>query len=110
MASLRNTLSAGLDAIERTFNVLPVATNAITSLLETASASAEEFAEGYKAGKNLRKQERSNDLMQGEISAIEKRKKLLAEMEELMQDLPSPEEIKAIRAEFKSKTQAMFED
>ena len=109
MASLRNTLSSGLTAIERTFNVLPVAANAITSLLETASASAEEFADGYKAGKQVREQERSNDLMESSISAIKKRQQLLAEMEETMEGLPSPEEIKSIRDEFKQKTQAMFE-
>lgn len=109
MASLRNTLSSGLNAIERTFNVLPVAANAITSLLETASASAEEFSEGYKAGKTIREQERSNDLMEREISTIDKRKQLLSEMEEIMAELPTAEEIKNIRAEFKDKAQAMFE-
>ena len=109
MASLRNTLSSGLDAIERTFNVLPVAANAISSLLETASASAEEFSEGYKAGKTIREQERSNDLMEREISAIEKRKQLLTEMEEVMGEFPDAESIRNIRDEFKNKTQAMFE-
>lgn len=109
MASLRNTLSSGLNAIERTVNVLPVAANAITSLLETASASAEEFSQGYEAGKTLRVQERDNDLMEREIAVIKKRKQLLADMEETMSDLPTAEEIKDIRAELKEKALAMFE-
>lgn len=109
MASLRNTLSSGLNAIERTVNVLPVAANAITSLLETASASAEEFSQGFEAGKMLREQERDNEMMEREIASIKKRKQLLADMEETLSELPTAEEIKDIRAELKSKALAMFE-
>ena len=108
MASLRNTIKTTFNAVEHTLNVIPVATTALVDIIQVGATASKEFSDSYKSEKGLRQDERQVEREERENNVIKAQAKVMAEREELLADLPSADEIKALRQEFTAKTNALF--
>lgn len=108
MASLRNTIKTTFNAAESVLNVIPVAATATVDVISVAATAAKEFSDSYKSEKQLRQDERQTEREERENAVLKAQTKVMAEREELMADLPSAEDIKAMRLEFKAKSDALF--
>ena len=108
MASLRNTLKATFVAIEKTLDVIPELTGTVVDVVHVANLSAKEFTDNYKADRDIRDKERSNEKEERVNNVTEERIRILEKRAELLESIPTAEEITKINEGFDNQIQALF--
>ena len=108
MASLRNTLKASFNAVEKTLDVIPELAGTVVDVVHVVNLSAKEFTDNYKADKDIRDTERSNEKEERINNATEERIKILEKRAELLENILSAEEITKVNDEFNGQIKALF--
>ena len=108
MASLRNTIKTTFNAVEHTLNVIPVATTALVDIIQVGATASKEFTDNYKADRDIRDRERSNEKEERVNNVTEERIRILEKRAELLESIPTADEITKINEGFNGQIQALF--